>query len=403
MRIRRRFERLLRAGVAILSERELGPVLQLIADLAREVVGARYAALGVLAADGRTLAEFVTSGMTGEERRRIGALPSGRGLLGLVIREATPIRTADIATHPQRHGFPAHHPPMTSFLGVPIQGRGRVFGNLYLTDKLGAPEFDAEDEAMAVLLAGQAGVAVENARLMQEGRERLAQVHALQRQRDLFFAMMNHELRNALTGVYGWAERLLKLQSLDALKHAAREVYESAEHTIALLNNFLDLSRLDAGKVRPVLREFDVATQLHRALVPLQPAAEARGIELQVQCEGAPSIRTDPVRFEQIIVNLVSNAIRHAPAGQPVRIAVEPGGGEVRFHVIDRGPGIAPALHAKIFEVFERFDPDSGMGSGLGLPVARRLAELLGGSLTVDSDAGRGATFTLALPLQGPE
>lgn len=403
MRVRRRFERLLQAGVAILSERELGRVLQRIADLAREVVGARYAALGVLAPDGGSLAEFVTSGMTDEARRRIGTPPSGRGLLGFVIREARPVRTADINTHAQRHGFPAHHPLMTSFLGVPILGRGRVFGNLYLTDKLGTPEFDAEDEAIAVLLANQAAVAVENARLIQEGRETLAQVHALQRQRDLFFAMMNHELRNALTGVYGWAERLIRLQSVDALKQAAREVYESAEHTITLLNNFLDLSRLDAGKVRPVLREFDVAAQLHRALASLQPAAEARGIELQVQCEAAPSLRTDPVRFEQIIVNLVSNAIRHGPAGQPVAIAVESRDGELRFHVSDRGSGIPPALHAKIFEAFERADPDSGVGYGLGLPVARRLAELLGGSLTVDSDTGRGATFTLALPVKPPE
>ena len=402
-RVRQRFERLLEAGVAILSERELGPVLQLTADLAREVVGARYAALGVLAPDGASLAEFVTSGMTDDERRRIGANPSGRGLLGFVIRQERPVRTADINTHPERHGFPAHHPRMTSFLGAPILGRGRVFGNLYLTDKLGAREFDAEDEAIAMLLASQAGVAVENARLIQEGRETLAQVHALQRQRDLFFAMMNHELRNALTGVYGWAERLLRLESADALRQAAREVYESAEHTIALLNNFLDLSRLDAGKVRPVLREFDVATQLHRALAPLQPAAEARGIELQVQCEGAPSLRTDPVRFEQIIVNLVSNAIRHSPAGKPIRIVVAPGAGEIRFHVIDCGAGIAPAFHARIFEAYERFDPHSGVGAGLGLPVARRLAELLGGSLTVDSDAGRGATFTLALPLKPPE
>jgi signal transduction histidine kinase len=366
-------------------------------------VGARYAAIGVLAVDGQTLAEFVTSGMTDEERTRIGALPSGRGLLGLVIREPTPIRTTDIAKHPQRHGFPPHHPPMTSFLGVPIQGRGRVFGNLYLTDKLGASAFDAEDEAIAVSLASQAAVAVENARLNDEARGMLSQVKELQRQRDLFFAMMNHELRNALTGVYGWAERLLRLQSLDALKQAAQEVYESAGHTITLLNNLLDLSRLDAGKVRPVVRDFDVAPQLQRALSPLRPAAEARGIDLEVRCEAAPSLRTDPVRFEQIILNLVSNAIRHGPAGRPVGVAVDSEGGEIRFRVSDCGSGIPPALHEKIFEAFERFDPDSGMGSGLGLPVARRLAQLLGGSLTVDSDIGRGATFSLVLPLKPQE
>src|SRR5439155_12993250 len=133
--------------------------------------------------------------------------PRGHGLLGAVIREGKPIRSADINRHPQRYGFPPHHPPMRSFLGVPVQGRagaagmdepGRVFGNLYLTEKVDAEEFDAEDEAIAVLLASQAAVAIENAQL-------LGQVRAMPRQRDPFFAMMNHELRNALTGVYGWS------------------------------------------------------------------------------------------------------------------------------------------------------------------------------------------------------
>src|SRR2546422_4107829 len=123
-RVRRRFESLLSAGVAIFSEHSLERVLQQIVDSAREVVGARYAALGVLAPDRATLSQFVTSGLSQVERERIGDLPPGRGLLGLVISEPRPIRSADINRHPQRHGFPPHHPPMRSFLGVPIRSRG---------------------------------------------------------------------------------------------------------------------------------------------------------------------------------------------------------------------------------------------------------------------------------------
>src|SRR5204863_10017474 len=107
-----------------------------------------------------------------------------------------------------------------------------------------------EDEAIAVLLASQAAVAVENARLYGESEKLLGQIRAMQRQRDLFLAMMNHELRNALTGVYGWAERLVRRKTPDVSGQAAREVYEAADRTITLLNNFLDLMRLDAGKVR---------------------------------------------------------------------------------------------------------------------------------------------------------
>ena len=395
-RVRRRFERLLAAGVAIYARHDIDHVLQEVVDAARSVVGARYAALGVLGEDRKTLVQFVTSGLDEETRRRIGDLPTGRGLLGHVIREGKPMRSADINRHPQRYGFPPHHPPMTSFLGVPVRGRAGVFGNLYLTEKIGADEFDAEDEAIAVLLAAQAAGAVESAQL-------LAQVHAMQRQRDLFFAMMNHELRNALTGVYGWAERLVRKKSPDTTAHAAQEVYEGAERTITLLNNFLDLSRLDAGKVKPVWREIELLAAVHRAISDVEPAAEGKRIGLKVNADGAPAtLRTDPIRFHQILLNLLANAVRHGPEGQPVTIHVEDASPELRVRVVDCGPGVPVDLRDRIFEPFERFDPHSGLGTGLGLPVSRRLAEVLGGRLTVEDTPGGGATFVLVLPMKIP-
>jgi signal transduction histidine kinase len=403
-RIRHRFEHLLSAGLGIFSERSLDRVLQQVVDSAREVVGARYAALGVLAPDRKSLSQFVTSGMTQAEQDRIGALPTGRGLLGLVIRKPRPIRTADITRHPKRYGFPPYHPPMKSFLGVPIVSHDEVFGNLYVTEKIGAPEFTAEDQAIAVLLAAHAAVAVENARLNEESHRLLGQVREMQRQRDLFFAMMNHELRNALTGVYGWAERLVRGKSPDAAAQAAREVYEGAERTITLLNNFLDLTRLDAGKVRPVWRDVDVPSAIEHALSGIRPAAEAKLVTLEVRgSDVVRGFRTDPVRFEQILVNLLSNAVRHGPENDVVLVHVAAADSEVRFAVIDRGPGIPLEIQSRIFEPFERFDPHSGLGTGLGLPVSRRLAEVLGGRLTVESQVGRGAIFTLALPLRPPE
>ena len=401
--MRRRFETLLSAGVAIFSEHSLERVLQQIVDSAREVVGARYAALGVLGPDRQSLSQFVTSGLSEVERERIGELPRGRGLLGLVIREPKPIRSADINRHPKRYGFPPNHPPMKSFLGVPIRSRGEVFGNLYLTEKIGAKEFDVEDEAIAVLLAASTAVAIENARLHEASQDLLGQVRIMQRQRDLFFAMMNHELRNALTGVYGWAERLVKGKSAEAIAQAGREVYEGADRTITLLNNFLDLTRLDAGKVRPVWREVDVPNSVHRALTGVRPAAEAKGIAFGERSPDAPpTLRTDPVRLEQILVNLLSNAVRHSPEGGIVTVQVEPQPAAVAFRVSDHGPGIPTELQERIFEPFERFDPHSGVGTGLGLPVSRRLAEVLGGRLTVESVVGRGATFSLSLPLAPP-
>ncbi len=401
LRVRERFERLLGAGVAIISEHALADVLQVVVDSAREVVEARYAALGVLNEDGDRLARFVTSGLAPDAHTRIGAPPEGRGLLGAVIADARPVRIPVIADDPRSAGFPPHHPPMTSLLAVPIIMRRRVFGNLYLADKIGAGEFSEEDEAIAVMLAAQAAAAIENARLYEETASLLAQVQQMQRQRDQFFAMINHELRNALTGVYGWAERLLRSRSAATSERAATEVFESAERMITLMNNLLDLSRLDAGKIQTVFRETDLRRVVERALAHVHPQAEARGITLKA--EGLPPVATtDGMRLEQILVNLLANAVRHSRAGEAVRLRTEVVGDELVFHVIDRGPGIPLEDQERIFEPFIRTDPESGLGSGLGLPVSRRIAEVLGGRLTVHSDLGRGATFTVAIPYAPP-
>jgi signal transduction histidine kinase len=397
--VRARFERVLSAAIAITSEHSLAAVLQRVVDSAREVLGARYAALGVLSEDGKSLVQFVTSGMSDAMRHRIGALPTGRGLLGTLIRDARPLRTADINRHPDRSGFPPDHPPMHSFLGVPIVARERVFGNLYLTERDGGGEFDAEDEQIAVMLAAHAAVAIENARLFDESERLVAQIQGMQRQRDLFFAMMNHELRNALTGVYGWAELLVRNKAAEEVPQAAREVYEASERTIELLNNFLDLTRLDAGKVRPVLRDVEVARAVDRAIAATNPGAVAKKIALQRTEElELLSLRTDPVRLEQILLNLLSNAIRHGPVGVPVVVTVAATASVMQFRVIDRGPGVPPDLVERIFEPFERFDPHSGLGTGLGLPVSRRLAEVLGGTLAVEHTDPGGSTFLLELP-----
>ena len=400
---RERFERLLAAGIALASEHSLAGVLRRVVESAADIVGARYAALGVLGEDGRAVVAFETACLSAEQQASIGSRPEGHGLLGLVIREGRPLRVARIGAHPEHFGFPPNHPRMDSFLGVPIVDRTRVIGNLYLTEKIGAAEFSDEDEQIAVLLAGQAAAAVENARLLEETTELLEQVQAMQRQRDQFFAMINHELRNALTGVFGWAEQLVRTKSAAVSQRAGREVFEAAERTITLMNNLLDLSRLDASKVLAVFRDTRLDEVISKVVVTLQPEAEAKQIALRTELPDAlPTVRTDGLRLGQIVHNLVTNALRHSGPGETVRVKVEPTTEQIRIHVIDRGPGIPLEDQSRIFEPFVRHDPESGLGSGLGLPVSRRLAELLGGRLTVHSVLGSGATFTVALPLTPP-
>ncbi|GAA3193455.1 MULTISPECIES: GAF domain-containing protein [Streptomyces] len=168
---RDRLDGLLDAVIAVGAELELPEVLRGIVRAAVTLVDARYGALGVIG-DDRRLAEFVPVGIDDEGRARIGDLPSGHGLLGELIRDPRPLRLSDLAAHPASAGFPPHHPPMRSFLGVPIRVRDEVVGNLYLTEKRGGADFDDEDEAVVTTLAVAAGFALDNARLYEQGRLR---------------------------------------------------------------------------------------------------------------------------------------------------------------------------------------------------------------------------------------
>jgi two-component system, NarL family, sensor histidine kinase DevS len=167
----RQLRRLLDAVMSVATDLELPTVLQNIVEAARELAGARYAALGVLDPTHNYLAEFITVGLDEEQRTRIGELPKGHGILGLLIVDPQPIRLPDLSDHPESFGFPSGHPPMRSFLGVPLYVRGEVFGNLYLTDKEDEDAFSDIDEELVLSLAAAAALAIENARLHQRTAE----------------------------------------------------------------------------------------------------------------------------------------------------------------------------------------------------------------------------------------
>ena len=167
---RDRVNSLLEAVLSVGRELDLPQVLRQIVESAVVLVDAEYGALGVV--EGARLSEFLTVGVTEEQVKKIGPLPKGHGILGELIRHPEPLRLPEISQHPASYGFPPHHPPMRSFLGVPIRVRDEVFGNLYLTEKRDGRDFDGEDEAVLRTLAVAAGVAIENARLYKAARDR---------------------------------------------------------------------------------------------------------------------------------------------------------------------------------------------------------------------------------------
>ena len=194
------------AGIALSSELSLDALLQRIVETAAEATGARYAALGVIDRSGQTLERFLTTGVDPETHTAIGDLPRGRGILGVLIREARTLRLHDLADDPRSVGFPRNHPPMKTFLGVPIVLRGVAYGNLYLTEKQGDVDFSDEDEEFTQLLAAQAAVAIENARLYESSLRWVRQLESI------------NEIGNAMVSEL----ELEPLLELEARRHASR-------------------------------------------------------------------------------------------------------------------------------------------------------------------------------------
>lgn len=207
---RERLRALLDAVVGIGTDLELRSTLQRIVEAACALAGARYGALGVIGAEGTELIDFITHGMDPATHAIIGDLPRGRGVLGLLITDPHPVRLPDIRKHPDSYGFPPHHPPMHSFLGVPVRIRDQIFGNLYLSEKRNAPEFSDDDEEIVVALAAAAGVAIDNARLF-----------ALAKRRERWLAA-TQEITSVLLGT------VRRTEALRLIARRAREVSDAA-------------------------------------------------------------------------------------------------------------------------------------------------------------------------------
>ncbi len=239
------------AGISLSSELSLDALLQRIVETAAELTGARYAALGVIDTSGQALERFLTTGIDAETHAAIGDLPRGRGILGVLIREAKALRLRDLADDPRSVGFPQHHPQMKTFLGVPILLRGTAYGNLYLTEKEGGDDFSAEDEELTQLLAAQAAVAIENARLYESSTRWLRQLESLHEISDALVSELELEPLLALI-----ARRLRELVSArlvlialpdsgDALRVAAAE----GDGTYGVVGMRLEFARSKAGRV----------------------------------------------------------------------------------------------------------------------------------------------------------
>ena len=244
-----RSRRLIDVGTTLLSELDLESVLRSVVEAARELTGARYAALGVLDRSGEELERFIYLGIDDETKRAIGILPRGRGVLGELIRHPAPLRVADVNQHPHAYGFPPGHPQMTSFLGVPIRIRDEVYGNLYMTEKIDADEFDDADEGAARTLATWAGIAIENAGLYTRLSEREAEVEQALRQ-----AETSVDIARAVGGETN-VERVL-----DLIVKRARALVEAKTLLVLLRRGGRLVLAAQAGQAGPEVERLTIPT-----------------------------------------------------------------------------------------------------------------------------------------------
>ena len=370
---------LLDAIIAVGSELSLPVVLRRITEAATELVGATYGALGVLDEDNAALAEFVTVGLDEDTTRTIGELPLGHGVLGLLIVEPKPLRLPDLARHPDSFGFPPGHPPMTSFLGVPIRIRGSVFGNLYLTDKRSGSEFTEADEELAVALAAAAAATIETTRLqgrladlqVVEDRERIA--------RELHDPVIQRLFATGLS-LAGIAGRVDDPELAERIQGAVDDLDDTVRH---IRTTIFELQRPDTT-ARSVRRELlDLAAETGRSL----------GFAVGTRFNGPIDTNVGGAVADHLVAvarEALSNTVRHSQATQVV-LEVDADSAWVTLRVRDNGVGPDPS------GVDHESGDSAGVGNGMGNMSSR--ADDLGGVFAIDGAPGAGCTVQWRVPI----
>jgi signal transduction histidine kinase len=369
---RTRLQQLMEAVLAIGSDLDLPSMLRRIIHAATELVDAQYGALGVLDDTRSSLSQFITVGIDEAGRAAIGELPHGHGILGLLIVDAKPLRLPDLTAHPDSYGFPPNHPPMRSFLGVPIRVRDEVFGNLYLTDKRTAEAFTSEDEDLVVALAGAAGVAIENARLhtkvqelaLVEDRERIA--------RDLHDTVIQRLFATGMS-LQG-SVRLVESDpggAVGRIEAAVDDLDLTVKHIRTAIFG-LESSRLDRTGTRRRILDL-----VHEAAGPL-------GFEPRVLIDGPLDLGLDDSVAAELVATLreaLSNVARHARA-RHVDVAVVLDDEALHLQVVDDGIG----------------PPGSDTKRGKGLRNMARRAAQLDGSLELRPNPSGGTELVWRIP-----
>jgi signal transduction histidine kinase len=294
-----------------------------------------------------------------------------------------------------------------SVLQVPLLRDDTAIGVLAVANAMPGSFTDTQITLLQTF-AAQAVIAIENVRLFTELQRRTAQLQVANRHKDEFLANMSHELRTPLNGIIGFSEVLLERMFGDVnekQEEYLNDILSSGRHLLSLINDILDLSKIEAGKMELELTDFDVPIAIDNALTLMRERANRRGLVLEWSIDRRlTEIRADERKFKQVLLNLLSNAVKFTPEGGRVDVRARVSHGMAEISVTDSGVGIAPEDHAAVFEEFRQVGKadKKAEGTGLGLALCRKFVELHGGWIRLKSELGQGATFTFTLPLAGP-
>jgi signal transduction histidine kinase/putative methionine-R-sulfoxide reductase with GAF domain len=396
---------------AVSSTLDLEVVLQTIVSRASQLAGADGCAIHEYHEGAEEFQVRATHNFDASFVEALRAMPlrKGEGAMGRATEAREPLQIADI-------GVPGAYQSRVrdvligagyrAVISVPMLLEERVIGSLSLVRK--APDqFPTEVVELLKNLATQSALAIQNARLFQEIKDKGRQLETASRHKSEFLANMSHELRTPLNAIIGFSEVLAERMFGDVNEKQAeylQDILASGRHLLSLINDILDLSKVEAGRLELEPGRFHLPTALDNALTLVRERASRHGIALDVAVDaGLGDVVGDERKIRQILLNLLSNAVKFTPEGGRVSVTATAADGVITISVSDTGIGIAPENQAAIFEEFRQVGRDDARkqeGTGLGLTLAKRFVELHGGQIWVRSHVGQGSTFTFTLPVQ---
>jgi signal transduction histidine kinase/HAMP domain-containing protein len=388
------------------SPTDVQPVLDAIAERAVRLCDA--AAASIHLADGNQLRHVASQGSSPGKIANVDVLPINRASMsGRALLERRTIHIHDIlaegAEYPLSHELGVRFGNRT-MLVTPLYREGQPFGTILLR-RLDVRPFNEREIALLQTFGDQAAIALENVRLFEEIQEKSRQVEIASQHKMQFLAAMSHELRTPLNAVLGYSELLCDgiYGALDdRVKGVLERVQHNGKHLLGLINDVLDLSKMDAGQLTLTLDAYSMSALVKSTLANTESLARAKGLVLECSiADGLPAGCGDERRLAQVLLNIVGNAIKFTDQGK-VGVIATAADGKYSIDVRDTGPGIADADQARIFEEFQQVDLSSTRrkgGTGLGLTIARRIVEMHGGTISVASKLGEGSTFHIVLPI----